>query len=60
VQADKSIEKAADAASRLEIRKAIGQKLRAYYGPIEPVPNHLMEMLEPYLLRIDECESKVE
>jgi len=58
VEAEKSIEKAAAAASGLEIRRTIGRKLRAHCGPTEPVPDQLMEVLKPSFLRIDECESE--
>jgi hypothetical protein len=58
VQAENAIEKAAATASRAEIRRAIGQKLRAYYGPIEPLPDRLTEALKPLLFAIDKRDSK--
>jgi hypothetical protein len=60
VQAETLINRAAVRASRSEIRRIIGQQLRAYYGPIEPIPDRLAEVLRPFLLRIDQGVGKVE
>jgi hypothetical protein len=56
VQAE-NLSRTAVRTSRSEIRRIIGQQLGAYYGPTEPIPDRLTEVLRPFLLRIDQCES---